>query len=71
MNETQRILEQARRIKAIAKELIAELAALDAEECAHENVRVDRFDAGRCTETGYRDAGERIICRDCGFEEVA
>lgn len=32
MNETQEILEQARRIKAIAAELIAELAALDAEE---------------------------------------
>jgi hypothetical protein len=43
----------------------------DTEECAHDNVRVERFDAGRCTETGYRDAGERIICRDCGFQGVA
>ena len=71
MNETQRILEQAHRIKAIKEELIAELAALDAEECAHENVRIERFDAGRCTETGYSDAGEVIVCRDCGFQEVA
>jgi hypothetical protein len=45
--------------------------AEQARECAHENVRVERFDAGRCTQTGYSDAGERIICRDCGFEEVA
>jgi hypothetical protein len=45
--------------------------AEQARECVHDNVRVIPFDNGRCAETGYVDAGERIICRDCGFEEVA
>ena len=48
-----------------------ELQYLAETDCQHENVHILRFDAGRCTETGYADAGERIICRDCGFEEVA
>lgn len=41
------------------------------QECAHDHVRVVRFDAGRCTETGYSDSGELIECTDCGFQEVA
>ena len=45
--------------------------AEQAQSCAHENVRVVRFDAGRCTETGYSDTGEIVICRECGFQEVA
>jgi hypothetical protein len=40
-------------------------------ECAHDNVRVVRFDAGRCTQTGYVDAGEMLVCRDCGVQEAA
>ena len=41
------------------------------EECAHEDVRIERFDAGRCTETGYQDDGEVAVCRACGHREVA
>ena len=40
-------------------------------DCTHDNVRIERFDAGRSMETGYCDSGERIICCDCGFAEVA
>jgi hypothetical protein len=40
-------------------------------KCAHEHVRFERFDAGRCSLTGYHDGGEVITCTDCGFQEVA
>jgi hypothetical protein len=53
------------------KDPICDNCTEQARECAHENVRVECFDAGRCIETGYVDAGEMIICRDCGFQEVA
>ena len=46
-----------------------ELAARD--HCDHVHFHVVRFDAGRCTETGYHDDGEMIVCDDCGFQEVA
>jgi hypothetical protein len=29
-------------------------------------VRLVAFDGGREAETGYRDAGERFVCRRCG-----
>jgi len=40
-------------------------------KCNHDHVRFVRFDAGRCMDTGYVDAGEVWICDDCGYEEVA
>ena len=45
--------------------------AYAATDCSHEHVHIERFDVGRCTQTGYHDAGEKIVCDDCGFEEVA
>jgi len=41
------------------------------EECAHEEVRIERFSAGRCTQTGYQDSGEVAVCTACGHQEVA
>ena len=35
-------------------------------ECGSDDVRIEPFDFGVCRETGYRDAGERFICRGCG-----
>jgi hypothetical protein len=40
-------------------------------ECEHEHVRIERKGVGRCTETGYDDDSELIICCDCGHQEVA
>lgn len=39
--------------------------------CPHDDVSVERYDAGRASDTGYRDAGEIITCRQCGHQEVA
>ena len=39
--------------------------------CTHDHVHMVRFDVGRCEQTGYHDAGEILVCNDCGFEEVA
>ena len=35
-------------------------------ECASENVVVEPYDFGTCPETGYRDAGEKFRCLQCG-----
>lgn len=35
-------------------------------ECGSDNVRIAHFDFGRCTETGYHDAGDRYQCFECG-----
>ena len=35
-------------------------------DCGSHNVRVVPYDFGRCTETGYYDAGERYECLECG-----
>jgi rubredoxin len=35
-------------------------------ECESFNIRIEPYDFGTCPETGYRDAGERFECRDCG-----
>jgi hypothetical protein len=43
----------------------------DQAACSHDHVHVERFDAGRAMDTGYHDAGELIVCEDCGFQEVA
>lgn len=51
-------------------EAAAEGAAAPA-ECQHVHVTIARYDVGRCEQTGYYDAGETMICRDCGYEEVA
>ena len=35
-------------------------------ECGSDNVRIEPYDFGRCSETGYHDAGERYRCLECG-----
>lgn len=35
-------------------------------ECLSDDVRIERFDGGICSETGYHDSGEEYVCRDCG-----
>ena len=30
------------------------------------SVRIERFDFGVCSETGYQDAGESFECHKCG-----
>ena len=35
-------------------------------ECGSNEVTVNAFDFGVCSQTGYRDAGERFRCRVCG-----
>jgi rubredoxin len=37
-------------------------------ECLSDDVEVKAFDFGICPETGYRDAGERFHCRECGAQ---
>lgn len=37
-------------------------------QCGGDNVRIAPYDFGRCSETGYHDAGERFHCHDCGAE---
>jgi len=41
---------------------------IEKRDCTHEHVRAERFDTGRCPETGYHDEGERLVCADCGEE---
>lgn len=36
--------------------------------CGSDNVSVVEYDFGRCSETGYHDAGERFTCRGCGAD---
>jgi len=36
-------------------------------KCASSCITVRPFDFGRCADTGYHDAGEDAICRDCGY----
>jgi hypothetical protein len=36
-------------------------------ECGGE-LAITPYDFGVCRETGYHDAGERFVCRDCGAE---
>lgn len=36
-------------------------------ECGSDNVRIAHYDFGRCQETGYRDAGDRYECIECGY----
>lgn len=36
-------------------------------ECQGDQVRIVEYDFGVCSQTGYRDAGERFQCSDCGF----
>ena len=45
-----------------------ELIYLAERDCTHESVYVERFGAGRCTQTGYIDEGEIVICTACGVE---
>lgn len=35
-------------------------------ECGSLRVAITPYDYGRCSQTGYHDAGERFRCRDCG-----
>ena len=35
-------------------------------ECGSDNIRIEPYDFGRCSETGYHDAGERYRCLECG-----
>jgi rubredoxin len=35
-------------------------------ECGSDNIGVEPYDFGICRETGYHDAGERFVCRNCG-----
>ena len=35
-------------------------------ECSSENVLVEPYDFGTCSQTGYLDAGERFRCLECG-----
>jgi transposase len=35
-------------------------------ECLRDNVETWDYDFGTCSQTGYRDAGRRFECRDCG-----
>jgi rubredoxin len=35
-------------------------------ECGGGDVAINPYDFGICQETGYRDAGERFVCRGCG-----
>jgi hypothetical protein len=54
------------------------LAALDGEvmcevcreslKCQHTDCYVEQWDNGKESETGYHDAGTRIVCRICGQE---
>ena len=37
-------------------------------ECGSTQVTIDAFDFGICSQTGYRDAGERFHCRECGAQ---
>jgi hypothetical protein len=37
-------------------------------KCGSDNIRVYEYDFGRCSQTGYHDAGERFACRDCGLD---
>jgi hypothetical protein len=37
-------------------------------ECLSDDVEVIAFDFGICSQTGYRDAGERFHCRECGTQ---
>lgn len=39
-------------------------------ECGSFDIRVEPFDFGRDSETGYSDSGERHICRACGHTEI-
>lgn len=34
--------------------------------CRSEDVAVQPYDFGRCSQTGYHDAGERFRCHACG-----
>jgi hypothetical protein len=34
--------------------------------CVHPNTSVEDWDRGRDPETGYRDAGTTVTCRNCG-----
>lgn len=34
-------------------------------------VLIEPYDFGRCTETGYQDAGERFHCTECGAQGEA
>ena len=35
-------------------------------ECGSDDIRIEPYDFGRCSETGYHDAGERYQCLGCG-----
>ncbi len=37
-------------------------------KCGGEALEFSPYDFGTCPETGYRDAGERFYCHDCGEE---
>jgi hypothetical protein len=34
--------------------------------CGSDDVKINEYDFGACRETGYHDAGEIFICRECG-----
>lgn len=35
-------------------------------QCGSNDIVIEQYDCGVCRETGYRDAGERYHCRECG-----
>jgi len=35
-------------------------------QCGGSDLAVEAYDFGRCSQTGYYDAGERWRCRTCG-----
>jgi len=38
----------------------------DCPQCSGQDLRIVPYDYGTCSQTGYRDAGERWECRTCG-----
>src|SRR5215831_715053 len=47
------------------------ITGLSIEACEHALVAVEGFDNGRDCDTGYRDAGYRGVCRECGAIQEA
>ncbi len=56
--------------RAFAAQLRRPILPNGCPECGSSDIRVEAFDFGRSSETGYSDSGERHICRACGHVEV-
>jgi predicted RNA-binding Zn-ribbon protein involved in translation (DUF1610 family) len=40
-------------------------------ECGSNDISIREYDFGVCQQTGYRDAGQRYVCRACGAQGAA